>query len=117
MQTASAGTTKPEFHKRSYLRHPHPGPAPARAPLAVAGLGLVAGAIAYRAGVHAARRLGATAASFVGLTEVLFAVGFAFLLLGQHMTRVQLVGGALVITGIVLVQTDTRPAPAPVPPA
>lgn len=83
----------------------------------VAGLGLVAGAVAYGAGVHAARRLGATAASFVGLTEVLFAVGFAFLLLGQEMTRVQLVGGALVVTGIVLVQTDARPAPAPIPPA
>jgi drug/metabolite transporter (DMT)-like permease len=40
----------------------------------VIGLSLVAAAVAYVAGISAARRLGAKLASFVGLTEVLFAV-------------------------------------------
>ena len=55
----------------------------------VLGLSLVAAAIAYVAGIGAARRLGAKLASFVGLAEVLFAVLFAWLLLGQLPTAVQ----------------------------
>ena len=84
----------------------------------VAGLGLVAAALCYATGVVAARRLGATVASFVGLTEVLFAVVLAWLLLGQDLAPGQLVGAALVLAGIVAVQADEarrRPAQAPVP--
>src|SRR5262249_20924423 len=49
----------------------------------VLGLSLVAAAFAYVAGIGAARRLGAKLASFVGMGEVLFAILFAWLLLGQ----------------------------------
>ena len=52
------------------------------------------------------RRLGATVASFVGLTEVLFTALFGWLLLGQHLGPVQLVGGAVVLGGIVLVRAQ-----------
>src|SRR5207302_7591410 len=48
----------------------------------------------------------ATLASFVGLTEVLFAVVFAWLLLGQRLELVQLAGGVLVVAGIALVRLD-----------
>lgn len=72
----------------------------------VAGLALVAAAVAYGSGVLAARALGATVASFFGLTEVLFAVLFAFLLLDQQLAPVQLLGGLLVVAGIVVVQAD-----------
>ena len=79
----------------------------------VAGLGLVAAALAYGAGVVAARRLGATVASFVGLTEVLFAVGLAWVLLSEQLTAGQLLGGALVLAGIGLVQVDEARRRAP----
>lgn len=72
----------------------------------ILGLALVAGAVAYLSGIAAARLLGAKLASFVGLTEVLSAVVFAWLLLGQQLDAVQLGGAALVLTGIVLVRLD-----------
>lgn len=77
----------------------------------VVGLSLVAAAIAYVAGVAAARLLGSRVASFVGLTEVLFAVLFAWLLLGQAPTAVQAVGGVLVVAGVALVRSDRSSAP------
>jgi drug/metabolite transporter (DMT)-like permease len=85
----------------------------------VLGLSLVAAAVAYVAGISGARRLGARVASFVGLTEVLFAVLFAWLLLAQTERPVQLVGGLLVVAGIALVRLGERPrvAAAPGPPA
>lgn len=64
--------------------------------------------MAYGGGVVAARRLGATLASFVGLSEVLFAVLFAFVLLEEGMTALQLAGGALVVVGVGLVQAGER---------
>ena len=70
------------------------------------GLSLIAAVVAYVAGIMAARVLGAKVASFVGLTEVLFAVLFAWLLLGQALSPTQLVGGLLVIGGIALVRVD-----------
>jgi drug/metabolite transporter (DMT)-like permease len=81
----------------------------------VLGLSVMAAAISYIAGIEAARRLGARLASFVGLTEVLFAVLFAWLLLGQLPARIQLVGGVLIVAGIALVRLDELRAPAPQP--
>jgi drug/metabolite transporter (DMT)-like permease len=72
----------------------------------VLGLSLVAAALAYVVGTVGARLLGATVASFVGLTEVLFAVLFAWLLLGQMPTTMQLVGGTVVVAGIALVRVE-----------
>ena len=72
----------------------------------VVGLAVVAAAVAYVTGIHGARLLGAKIASFVGLTEVLFAVVFAWVLLGQALGPQQLVGAALVLAGIALVRLD-----------
>lgn len=72
----------------------------------VLGLAVVAAAIAYVAGIFGARLLGAKVASFVGLTEVLFAVVFAWVLLGQSLGSQQLMGAALVVAGIALVRVD-----------
>jgi drug/metabolite transporter (DMT)-like permease len=74
-------------------------------------ISLVAAAFAYIAGIGATRLLGAKVASFVGLTEVLFAVLFAWLLLGQLPTGIQLVGGVLVVAGVALVRMDEMRAP------
>lgn len=79
----------------------------------VAGLSVVAAAIAYVVGIAAARRLGAKLSSFVGLTEVVFAVLVAWALLGELPTAMQLVGGVLIVAGVALVRVDElRPEPA-----
>lgn len=78
----------------------------------IAGLSLVAAAIAYVAGIGAARRLGAKLAGFIGLTELLFAVLFAWILLGELPTVVQLAGGALIVAGVALVRIDELRSPA-----
>ncbi len=72
----------------------------------VIGLSVIAAALAYAVGIVAARMLGATLASFVGLSEVLFAVLFAWLLLNQLPRGVQLIGGVLIVAGVALVRVD-----------
>ena len=81
----------------------------------ILGLSVVAAAVAYVTGIVGARLLGAKVASFVGLTEVLFAVVFAWVLLDQSLAAVQLVGAALVVGGIALVRVDELRAPAAAP--
>jgi drug/metabolite transporter (DMT)-like permease len=56
--------------------------------------------LAYPSGIVAVRRLGSSVASFVSLTEVIFAGIFAFLLLGQRPGLTQLLGGVLILAGI-----------------
>jgi drug/metabolite transporter (DMT)-like permease len=90
---ATFGTVSLAHHPMSWL-------------VPIAGLAVVAAAVAYVAGIHAARRLGPKLSSFVGLTEVLFAVLFAWFLLGQLPSIVQGIGAVLIITGIVLVRLD-----------
>jgi drug/metabolite transporter (DMT)-like permease len=71
----------------------------------------VAAVVAYVAGIGAARILGAPLASFVGLTEVLFAVLIAWLVLDELPSIVQAIGGTFIIAGIALVRLDQmRPA-------
>lgn len=79
----------------------------------MAGLSTVAGMLAYVTGIVGVRLLGAKVSSFVGLTEVLFAILFAWLLLGQRLEKVQLAGGALVVAGIALVRLDEVRGAAP----
>jgi drug/metabolite transporter (DMT)-like permease len=78
----------------------------------VAALSLVAAVIAYVAGIGAARILGARLSSFAGLTEVMFAVLVAWLLLGELPAPVQLVGGAFIVAGIALVRLGEQRRPA-----
>jgi drug/metabolite transporter (DMT)-like permease len=72
----------------------------------VLGVGLVAAAVAYVAGIGAARRLGAKLGSFVAMAEVLFAAGFAWVLLHQVPTGMQFLGGALILAGVIAVRLD-----------
>jgi drug/metabolite transporter (DMT)-like permease len=64
----------------------------------------VSAVFAYLTGIVGVRRLGTSVASFVALTEVIFAAVFAAVLLAQHPTAGQLFGGLLVLTGIAVVQ-------------
>ncbi len=80
---------------------------------AVAALGVVTAGLSYVLGIAAVRRLGSRLASFVGLTEALAGVLLAWLLLGEAPAAVQVAGGALVLTGVVLVRLgEPRPATA-----
>ncbi len=80
------------------------GTAPWWVPLLL--VAVVSTAFAYAAGITAAGRLGSRLASFVGLLEVVFASLFAWLLLGEQLTPVQLLGGALILGGIAAVRAD-----------
>lgn len=73
------------------------------------GLGVVTAAIAYTTGIAASRRLGSRLASFVALLEVVAAVAFAWLLLDQLPGPLQLIGGALIVAGVVVVKLGERP--------
>lgn len=67
-------------------------------------LALVAGAASYLIAIAGARRLGSTLASFVGLSEVLFAALIAWLLLGEAPSWMQALGGLLMLGGVVAVR-------------
>ena len=43
---------------------------------------------------------------FTGMAEVLFAVLYAWLLLGQMPSPAELTGGALMLTGVILIRAD-----------
>ena len=87
-------------------------------------LGLVTAAFAYVTGIAAGRRLGSRLASFVALGEVLASVVFAWAVLGELPRPVQMVGGLLVLTGVVVVKLGegrtpllVEPLPEPEPTA
>ncbi|GGI02564.1 DMT family transporter [Arthrobacter liuii] len=74
--------------------------------VSLAGLVVLATVLAYVSGIMAARALGSKVASFVSLTEVLFAVVWAWLLLGELPGAIQLLGGVLIVGGVILVRLD-----------
>ncbi|WP_460699967.1 EamA family transporter [Nocardia thraciensis] len=71
-------------------------------------LGVVTAAIAYVTGIVATRLLGSRLASFVALAEVLAALVFAWLLLGEAPRPIQFVGGVLILTGVITVRRGER---------
>lgn len=87
----------------------------------VLAIGVLATALAYVLGIASTRMLGSRLASFVALAEVVAALLFGWMLLGQLPGTVQLIGGALVLAGVVLVklgepatQELVEPLPEPV---
>ncbi len=52
------------------------------------------------------RHLRATQASVVGMTEPVIATGIAFVFLGEALTPLQIVGGAVVLIGVLLAETS-----------
>ncbi|MFE7844757.1 DMT family transporter [Microbacterium sp. NPDC057407] len=66
----------------------------------------VATPVGYALGVMAVPRIGSRVASFVGLSEVLFALGFAWVFLAEVPAPIQFLGGALILAGVVLVKID-----------
>jgi drug/metabolite transporter (DMT)-like permease len=76
-------------------------------PLAV--VVLIATALAYTIEVAAAARIGPRPASFLALTEVLFATLTAALVLGQIPGPLQVAGGVVLLLGVVLVVSVPAP--------
>ncbi len=76
--------------------------------LPVVSLGVFTASLSYVTGIAGIRRLGSRVASFVGLAEVLAALLWAWLLLGELPRPVQIVGGALIVAGVVLVKLGER---------
>lgn len=74
----------------------------------VIALALIPTAIAYTLGIMGISRLRPRFASLVGLSEVMFAVLAAWALLGESLTVVQAVGGAVVLGGLVLARQGDR---------
>lgn len=76
-------------------------------------VGVISTAFAYVAGISAIRMLGTRLASFLGLSEVVFAAIVAWIVLGEAIGPVQALGGLAILAGIVLVRLE-RPARDPV---
>lgn len=74
---------------------------------------VVATTLGYALGVMAVPRIGSRVASFVGLSEVLFALAFAWIFLAEVPAPIQFAGGALILVGVALVRADARSAPSP----
>ncbi|MEJ1923578.1 EamA family transporter [Microbacterium sp. KHB019] len=70
----------------------------------VLAIGIVATALAYVLGIASTRLLGSRLASFIALAEVVAALLFGWLLLGQLPNLLQGVGAALVLAGVVVVK-------------
>jgi drug/metabolite transporter (DMT)-like permease len=81
---------------------------PPRAWLALAGLGLVSQLMAYYALVYALGHLPATITSVGLLAQVPGTALLAMWLLGEPLSAVQVLGGAVVLAGIYVVNRDTR---------
>ncbi|TQM28412.1 EamA family transporter [Microbacterium kyungheense] len=73
----------------------------------------VATTLGYALGVMAVPRIGSRVASFVGLSEVLFALMFAWIFLAEVPAPIQFAGGALILVGVVLVRADASSTTAP----
>jgi drug/metabolite transporter (DMT)-like permease len=87
--------------------------------LPVTTLGVVTAGLAYVLGIAATRRLGSRLASFVGLTEAVASVLFAWLLLDEAPRAIQFAGGALILLGVIAVRLGepaTEHAPEAVAP-
>ncbi|WP_217180695.1 DMT family transporter [Streptomyces sp. AC495_CC817] len=78
----------------------------------VIAMGVVATALAYSLGIASTRMLGSRLASFIALSEVVAAMVFGALMLGQVPGPAQALGGALVLAGVIVVKLG-EPAGSP----
>ncbi|UUT36555.1 EamA family transporter [Microbacterium elymi] len=74
----------------------------------VLAIGLLATALAYVLGITSTRMLGSRLASFVALAEVMAALLFGWLMLGQLPDPLQAVGAVLVLVGVIVVKLGER---------
>ncbi|MFF9624050.1 DMT family transporter [Streptomyces griseosporeus] len=80
---------------------------PVAAWLLLAWIVLVATVVAYVTGVLSVRRLSPQVAGVVACLEAVIATVLAWVLLGEHLSAPQLVGGAVVLVGAFIAQSST----------
>ncbi len=73
---------------------------------------LIGTALAYAAGITGSGLIGSRLASFVGLLEVVFASILAWVLLGEQLSPLQMIGGLLILAGIAVIPGEQTPAAA-----
>lgn len=78
-------------------------------------VGVVSTAFAYASSITASEILGSRLSSFVGLLEVVAATIYAWLLLGEALTWLQLLGGGLILVGIGFVRSEKQDAKVDAP--
>jgi drug/metabolite transporter (DMT)-like permease len=66
--------------------------------------------VAYALEIASLRHLTPTSTGVVGMSEPVIAAAIAWLWLGQALGTIQLVGGAVVLAGVALVQTARQSA-------
>lgn len=86
--------------------------APVPAALLLAWIVLIATVLAYLTGIVAVRRLSPQVAGVVACLEAVIATVLAWVLLGEHLSAPQVVGGAVVLAGALIAQVSA-PATAP----
>ena len=69
-------------------------------------VGVIATSVAYATSIAASEMLGSRLASFVGLLEVVAAAFYAWILLGESLGILQLLGGVLILVGIGFVRSE-----------
>ena len=79
------------------------------------GIGLIASFLAIQALYAGARRIGAAQAALVSTTEPVFIVVLSFVVLGQRLAPIQLLGAGLILLAVIIAQTSPRPRGAPEP--
>jgi drug/metabolite transporter (DMT)-like permease len=82
----------------------------------VIALALIPTAIAYMLGIMGISRLRPRFASLVGLSEVMFAVLAAWVLVGEAVTPTQAIGGVIVLVGLALARQGDRTETLTAPP-
>jgi drug/metabolite transporter (DMT)-like permease len=81
-----------------------PGSIPGSAWFGILGVAVFATAVALQGFYAGARRIGAARASLVSTVEPIYTICLATLLLGESLTPIQVLGGALVIAGVLLAE-------------
>lgn len=88
---------------------------PVAAGLLLAWIVLVATVLAYVTGVLAVRRLSPQVAGVVACLEAVIATVLAWVLLGEHLSAPQIIGGAVVLAGAFIAQSSAPAKSSPEP--
>ncbi len=74
-------------------------------------IGAIATGLAYVAGILAINMVGPTLASFLGFSEVIASGVVAWLMLGEALTAVQIMGAVAIVAGVIAVKRGEQSAP------
>jgi drug/metabolite transporter (DMT)-like permease len=92
-----------------------PADVPAAAWPGVIAIGFLASFLAIQAFYGATRRIGAAQAALLATVEPVIIIVLSWIVLGQRLEPIQLVGATLIIVSVVVAQTAPRPHGAPEP--